>query len=154
MVHAGAAIIVAQYTQNPILAFLYGLLSHILLDMVPHGDSRLYQKYKNKEYSLQKAAAKTILDSIGTIILTVLFFNLNLPAPNLILSLAIVGAILPDVLIGFYELMSPNTPKWLKIIHKWHFKNHDLIAKKYDLSWKHGLFLQVIVFLILISKIF
>ncbi|MFA5133242.1 MAG: hypothetical protein WC459_00315 [Patescibacteria group bacterium] len=154
LVHASAGAIVAQYTGNPIIALLYGVLSHIVLDMIPHGDSKLYVKYKNKELSLKKAAAKTILDSIAAIILTVVFFNLPLPASNLVLSMAIIGSILPDVLIGLFELFDPNAPKWLKIIHKWHFKNHDLIAKKYDLSIKNGLLLQIIVFLVLIRTIF
>jgi hypothetical protein len=152
-VHAAAGAIVAQYTGNPVLAFLFGILSHILLDMIPHGDSAMYVKYKNKELSARKAAAKTILDAILAIVLAVIFFNLPLPSSNLVLSMAIIGAIIPDVFIGFYELSLPRTPKFLKIIHKWHFKNHDLIAKKFDLSVKQGLLFQIIIFLLLMRKI-
>jgi len=152
-VHAAAGAIVAQYTGNPILGFFYGLLSHIILDMIPHGDSAMYIKYKNKEISTRKAAAKAILDAIGAIILAVIFFNLSLPSSDLVLSMAIVGAVVPDVFIGFYELSYPRVPKFLKIIHKWHFKNHDLIAKKFDLSVKQGLLFQIILFLLLLRKI-
>jgi len=154
LVHAAAGTLVAQYTGNPFLAFLYGVISHIILDMVPHGDSKLYQKYKNKELSIKKAAAKTILDSISAIILTVVVFNLPLPSSNLVMSMAIIGSVIPDILIGFFELMSPNPPKFLKVVHKWHFHFHDMIAKKYDLSIKHGLLLQVLVFLLLMKRIF
>lgn len=152
-VHAAAGAIVAQYTGNPILGFFYGLLSHIILDMVPHGDSAMYIKYKNKELSIRRAAAKTIIDAIGAIILAVVFFNLSLPSSNLVLSMAVIGAVIPDVFIGFYELSLPQTPKFLAIIHKWHFKNHDLIAKKFDLSVKQGLLFQIIIFLLLMRKI-
>ncbi len=143
----------AQYTGNPILGFFYGLLSHILLDMIPHGDSLMYVKYKNKELSVKKAAAKAILDAVLAIVLVVIFFNLSLPGSHLVLSMAIVGAVIPDVFIGFYELLFPRVPKFLKIIHKWHFKNHDLIAKKFDLSVKQGLLFQIIIFLLLMRKI-
>lgn len=153
LVHTTAGAIVAQYTGNPILGFFYGLLSHILLDMVPHGDSLMYKKYKNKELSAKKAAARTILDSIASIILVVVFFNISLPSSGWVLSMAIIGAVIPDVLIGLYELWDPHEPKILRIIHKWHFKNHDLIAKKIDFSLKHGLLLQVIIFLLLMRKI-
>lgn len=152
-VHAAAGAIVAQYTKNPILGFFCGFLSHILLDMIPHGDSALYVKYKNKELSVKKAAAKAILDAVLAIILVVIFFNLSLPGSNMVLSMAIVGAVIPDVFIGIYEVLFPRVPKFLKIIHKWHFKNHDLIAKKFDLSVKQGLLFQIIIFLLLMRKI-
>lgn len=152
-VHAAAGAIVAQYTKNPILGFFYGLLSHIILDMIPHGDSAMYVKYKNKELSARKAAAKTIIDAILALILSVIFFNLPLASSNLVLSMAIIGAVIPDVFIGLFELSQPRTPKWLKVIHKWHFKNHDLISKKFDLSVKQGLLFQVLFFLLLMRKI-
>lgn len=153
LVHTTAGVIVAQYTRNPLLGFLYGFLSHLILDMIPHGDSLMYKRYKNKELSVKKAAAKTVLDAIASIILAVIFFNINLPSSDWVLSMAIIGAVIPDVLIGLYELWEPRAPKILKTIHKWHFKNHDLIAKKFDLSLKHGLLLQVIIFLLLMRRI-
>ncbi len=152
-VHVAAGAIVAQYTGNPFLAFFFGILSHIILDLIPHGDSAMYIKYKNKELSAKKAEAKTILDAILAIVLAVLFFNLSLPSSNLVLSMAIVGAVIPDVFIGLYELLLARAPKFLKVIHIWHFKNHDVIAKKFDLSVKQGLLLQIIIFLLLMQKI-
>ncbi len=152
-VHVAASAIVAQYTGNPFIGFFYGLLSHIILDMVPHGDSAMYKKYKNKELSAKKAAAKTVLDAVIAIILAVVFFNLPLPSSNLVLSMAIVGAVIPDIFIGLYELSLPRAPKFLKIVHGWHFKNHDLVAKKFDFSLKHGLLLQIIILLLLMRKI-
>lgn len=154
LVHTTAGVIVAQYTRNPFLGFLYGFISHVILDLIPHGDSMMYKKYKNKEISVKKAAAKTVLDAVVSIVLVVIFFNINLPSSDWVLSLAIVGAVIPDILIGFHELLDPRAPKWLKIVHKWHFKNHDLIAKKFDFTLKHGLLFQTIVFLLLIQKIF
>ena len=154
VVHATAGALVGQATGNPWLAFVYGILSHIILDMIPHGDSNLYKRYKNKEFSVKKAMANTILDSIAAIVFVIVVFNLGIYQTKLVTSMAILGAIIPDVMIGLYELFSPNPPKILKTIHKWHFINHDLIAKRRDFKWKSGKLLQLVVFLILLAKIF
>lgn len=153
LVHAAAGALIGQYANNPAIAFFYGILSHIILDAVPHGDSGLYKKYKNKEVSARKAMAGSIIDSICAIIFVLIFFNLDIAPSRLITSLAIVGSIIPDILIGFYELLEPKAPKVLRIIHRWHFKNHDFIAKKYDLSLKRGRMLQVIIFFILMRML-
>lgn len=148
LVHAGAGVLVGQATGNPILAFICGLISHIILDVIPHGDSHMYKRYKNKELSMKKAMAGTMLDAIATVIFVILIFNLGIYHTKLVTSMALIGAIIPDVLIGIYELSLPNAPKFLRVIHKWHFKNHDLIAEQYDLSFKNGLLLQVVFLLI------
>lgn len=153
VVHAAAGALVGQTTGNPWLGFVFGILSHIILDIIPHGDSHLYQKYKNKELSVKKAMAGTVLDSIAAIVFVVLIFNFGIYSAKLVTSMAILGAIIPDVMIGLYELFSPKTPKILKTIHKWHFKNHDLIAARRDFKWKHGQMLQIIIFLILLRNL-
>ncbi len=153
IVHAGAGAIVGQATGNPWLAFLFGILSHIVLDVIPHGDSNLYKKYKNKELSTKKAMAGMALDSIASIVFVLLVFNLGIYNSKLVTSMAILGAIIPDVMIGLYELSYPKTPKIIKTIHKWHFKNHDLIASKYDLSWKNGKIFQIIILFVILKML-
>ena len=103
------------------------------------------------EVSAKKAIAGSIIDSICTIIFVLVFFNLDLNTSNLISSMAIAGAIVPDILIGFHEIAYPNPPKILRLIHRWHFKNHDLIAAKFDFSLKKGRMMQVVLFLILMK---
>jgi len=151
LVHAATGALIGQYTQNPFLAFFYGLLSHIILDAIPHGDSEIYQKYKNKEISSKKAMAITIIDAVLAIVFVLIFFALDINPSNLTSSMAIIGAIIPDIFIGFYELTCPRPPKILQVIHRWHFKNHDFVAKKHDFTFKKGLAVQTIVFLILIK---
>jgi len=151
LVHASAGALIGQYTGNPYLAFFSGVMSHIILDIIPHGDSQLYKKYKSGELSTKKAMALTILDSIATIVFVLIFFSLEIHKSTIVTAMAIIGSVIPDVLMGFYELLSPKAPKWLETAHKWHFINHDYFAIKHDLSFKKGLLLQLIVFLVLIK---
>ena len=153
LIHATTGALIGQYTGSPVLAFFYGLLSHIILDAIPHGDSKVYQKYKNKEITFKKAMAISIIDSICAIVFVLAFFAMDINPSNLASSMAIIGAIIPDIFIGFYELTCPHPPKILQVIHKWHFKNHDLVAKKYDFTFKKGLAFQTIIFLILVKLI-
>ncbi|MFC1612259.1 hypothetical protein ACFL29_00190 [Patescibacteria group bacterium] len=151
LVHVSAGALVGQMTGSPILAFIYGILSHILLDLIPHGDNQLYQRYKRKEVSTKKVMAMTVLDSIACIVFVLIFLNLGLYDSKLVITMAMLGSVIPDIFIGFYELSLPNPPKILKIIHKWHFKNHDFFSDKRDLSFKNGLLLQLIIFLVLLK---
>lgn len=151
LIHTATAMVIGQYTGNPILAFIGGIISHIFLDLIPHGDNNAYQRYKRKELSAKKAMAMMVLDAIASIIFVLIFFNLDISRSNFVTSAAILGGILPDILIGFHELLEPRIPKWLKVIHKWHFLNHDLIAQKYDISRKNGIIMQILFFFILLK---
>jgi len=151
LVHASAGALVGQYTGNPYLGFIYGFISHVILDVIPHGDSQLYKKYKSGELSAKKAMALTVIDSVTTVVFVLVFFSLGIHKSTLVTAMAIIGSVIPDIFIGFYELLSPKAPKWLQVIHKWHFKNHDYFAIKHDLSFRNGLILQLIIFLVLIK---
>jgi len=74
---------------------------------------------------MKKAMAGMMLDAIASIVFVLIFFSLDIHKSTLVTSMAIFGAIIPDVMIGLYELLTPKVPKVLKTIHRWHFKNHE-----------------------------
>jgi hypothetical protein len=39
--HATLGAVIGRATGNPVLAFIFGFISHFLIDMVPHGDTGL-----------------------------------------------------------------------------------------------------------------
>lgn len=131
-VHATAGLIIGQQLNNPILGFFTGVLSHYILDFIPHGDS------KNGDQPLKKIIYLFFLDS--AIILGILswlywqnYFSITWP-----IFLAIAGTILPDVLWGVTKLI--NIP-WLKPINRFHHFVHHLLP---DISPSAGILLQIV----------
>ena len=80
----GAA--VGMLTGNPVRAFMYGLLSHVLLDAIPHHDHR---KVRN-----------CILDiAVGTVLFALVFFYWR---HNQAMLWGAVGGVIPDLEIPLY----------------------------------------------------
>jgi len=44
-VHAAAATVIGKNISSPIIAFLLGLLSHLILDLILHGDSKMGKRF-------------------------------------------------------------------------------------------------------------
>jgi len=143
-VHSTVAIAITQSITNPIGAFFVGLLSHYILDFIPHGD----EKFKNFKVSQMGKAA--IIDHFGVLIILISLFLLK---PNFIFSFniicALVGAMLPDWLVAIYELSAKSENCIIKKIHhfitplqSFHIYIHRLI--KYNISFSSGIILQII----------
>ncbi len=128
----GAAIGVKA--SNPWTAFCFGLLSHYLIDFLPHWDYL-------KEIRINKLEdfLKIFLDFIiGTIM--VLFLVWNLPN-KLIIAIAVVSALLPDFLEFIYKNFKV---KQLQFLSDFHHKIH---------FWKHLSFAQGIPAILTVSTI-
>lgn len=135
--HTAAAIFIATKTQNPILGFILGLISHFILDIVPHGEGGLFtanQSHKQKLFSLAKLAAVDFLLSIILLISTLYFLK---PDNNFIFIATVSGAILPDFLWGSIKLFKLKFLNWFLVLHH---RLHDLLDIVYDI--KYGLLVQ------------
>ncbi|KKR03565.1 MAG: hypothetical protein UT32_C0048G0001 [Parcubacteria group bacterium GW2011_GWC2_39_14] len=149
--HAAIGAAIGQATGNPILAALGGLASHFLLDAVPHGDLQLYKSYKSGQ-KVRRAIAKVTVDSIVTIIFVILLFNFrDFMHPGNV-SLGIAFSVLPDALIGLYEIHKTRFLTWF---NQFHFFFHNYFVKKVgDVSYKYGMVLQIIILIMLQTKVF
>ena len=47
-VHAATGILIGKYTGNIYLAFIAGFLSHLILDIIPHGDQLILNSEPEK----------------------------------------------------------------------------------------------------------
>lgn len=148
--HAVAGAIIGRASPNPIIAFLGGFISHFLMDMVPHGDSNLYDNYQNKQH-VKRALAYVTIDAIATAYLIIGIRETHRFDDGLNVSAGIFGGLLPDLLIGFYNILKP---KWLLWFHNLHFFFHNyVVSRKRDVSFAAGLSLQIIILLILNTRI-
>lgn len=150
-VHATAATLIGKFIPHPALAFLAGLASHFLLDIPPHGDTRLGQKFfgiqlKNPQHKedIRPLALLGTLDAFCLSMLVLyLFRNFDFVNSDSV-AWAIVGSILPDVNMVVYRL---TKFKVLAPLEKLHQKNHYLLLNRigHDLPFAYGLLMQIVV---------
>mgnify|MGYP006054830527 FL=1 len=147
MVAASLGVILAP--SHPWLAFVLGLASHLMIDIIPHGDSALYKAYKQGE-RVNQAHAYTGIDAACAVIETA--WSLNQPlvdGARTVVFWAMVGGVLPDILVGIREYLNVLA---LERFRKIHFFFHDLLIKRYgDVPFLMGLGIEATVIVALVA---
>lgn len=140
-VHAAASLMVARSSANPAITFCVSLLSHFVLDAIPHGDEYLAPPHFTRARTLRRLTAAAAIDATLLVGFVAIYLwrtpNLNLG--NVYASLA--GSLLPDLVLAI-AIISQVT--WLEPYLKFHHRIHNLLKHKMD--WAHGMFIQVMVF--------
>jgi hypothetical protein len=104
-------------------AFLFGLFSHHLLDLIPHTDASYFWSKKQRNMGIMPQSAKIIilidiLLSLGFLIWAGLLLKIRL----VLLFWASLGAVLPDFIITGFPFFIPKMRNWRLIDQyvKWH----------------------------------
>jgi len=135
--HTAVGIFIGKYASNPFLAFLFGFLSHFILDAIPHIDEGIFiQKY------LYYAA---FIDIFLSIIFIFCFFRFTRSTHSLKIGWAILGSALPDILTFFYYGLN------LKFL-KGFYNLHQIIHCPEKIN--NPIFLAVIQIIFLVCLIF
>jgi len=151
-VHASAGIIIGQQTGNIWLAFFAGILSHIILDIIPHGDQVLLSS--DKEFNADEVKYVSKLASLDILVMMSLLSALYLSGQIESVSewpvlFAVWGAILPDFISGFYILYSISWLRWQFI-----FQNRlHYLLKGFTINFKQGMVIQAITLMIFLALI-
>lgn len=144
-VHATAGLLIGNQLNNPFLAFILAFVSHFFLDMIPHGDSDLFDECKNEK--LKKIKKITGVISFDLLVLTSVFtstYLYNLFSPTFSIAAAVAGSVLPDILVGCHEIY----PKLFRRFYQFHFWAHDMFD--YRFSYAKGIAFQIVILAILI----
>lgn len=145
------ALIGENLAGHPAIAFLLGMVSHFLSDIIPHGDTHLYKGYVAGT-KVKRAIAYVVIDAIATVFFILFIFNTGLVTDKFAVSMGIVGGVLPDLLVAVVEVFKV---RWLMWFHRLHFFFHNLIcSRKGDMSFPSGFAMQVVFLVALFSKIF
>jgi hypothetical protein len=165
--HALLGIVISQHVDNVPAAFGLGVISHYLLDMIPHGDEKIGQWMKKRPLRGFLIALVAEVTLISVFIITV-YIKKALPRPGVVMA-GLLGGTLPDLIWYSYDFyrgfILKHFPKSKKIIqdvfrlesffehhnqiHKWF---HDFIKTKINLV--AGVFIQaVIVFGLLLLSV-
>ena len=140
-IHTAAGLALARLIPNPIVAFIAGLLSHFVLDFIPHGDEFLVDASFTRRRIRRRLLGAAILDGIILLCFLLLYIWItpNLYMPTVLASVA--GCLLPDMLQGIYLV---TEAKWLKPFSKIHDHLHNLPG--HHLEWQKGVIVQALSF--------
>jgi len=148
--HTAAAILIATKIQNPYLGFLLGLLSHFILDMIPHGrESELFDKRADHRQRLIRLAQLGIIDVFFAGCLLVSSLHFLKPVDNIVFFSTVFGAMLPDFLFYITDFLQIKFLFWFS---KFHHYIHDFLHIKY--AMKYGFLLQAIFVVLCLYLVF
>ncbi len=144
------ALIAQQMPEHPYIAFTLGIASHFISDIIPHGDTNLYKLYISGR-KVKRSIAYSIIDGVLAIFFVIFMLNTVSTGAKLALSLGMIGGVLPDLVVGVYEVFKF---RWLEKLHRLHFFFHNMISHKHDMSFAAGFSMQVVFLAGLLSVIF
>lgn len=138
--HTAVAIWISTRIADPVLAFILAIVSHFVLDIIPHGDEQLDEHIEDKKkkfFYLMKVASV----DVALAVLLIYFFVNHGPTVNFyVLYSAIFGAWLPDIAWISIEYFKLNKFYWYIIYHE---KVHNLINWQYSIIY--GVPFQIVV---------
>lgn len=144
--HSSVAIFLGLQVGNPVLAFVLGMVSHFVFDIIPHGDRGMVKTRINPERRLPEVAdvyekRKFLLIAAVDNVLAVgmlLWLSRMLPIASAPVLFAVVGAALPDALQGVTAF---TRFRFLDAYTRMHHRIHFLLPR--DISLAQGLVLQM-----------
>lgn len=145
--HTAAALWLSTKTVNPYLAFVLGILSHFIADIIPHGDEKIgyhiEDKIKRRNYILKIGFIDI---SLATALMVFTWSQSD--KWSMISFWAVAGAWLPD---GIWLLASIWENKFIKFLADFHHATHHFLGK--EIGIKSGMLIQfafIVFFLLLL----
>lgn len=120
--------VIGKATGNPLLGFVFAFIAHLLVDMIPHGDTGLSDNFRIHKKNQKLAVAYVAVDAIVALIFVLLLANNYRGTDDFqALTWGIVGGVMPDFLVGVYEVTKSPLLRWF---YKVHFFFHDFFVKR------------------------
>jgi hypothetical protein len=149
--HAAMGAVIGEAVGNPLLGFIIAIAVHFLVDIIPHGDNFISNNYRVLKRRRKQAVAYVSLDAIAAILFVLFIVNVRDVALIRPISIGIIGSILPDLLVGLYDI---TKSKYLRWIYKIHFVFHDFLIKRHgDIPLKFSLVAQAILIAVLQTRL-
>ena len=147
--HATVGTLIGYSIGNPVAGFILGIISHYVLDLIPHGDYKINVDFRKTKKKIKRAVAYGTVDAVLAILLILWIVNWKDFANMSAISWAIAGAVLPDLMVGLYDF---TKSKYLKPLNQLHFLFHDhFIKKRGDIPLRYSLAMQAILIVVLIQ---
>lgn len=149
--HATLGAVIGRATGNPLLAFVFGFISHFLIDMIPHGDTGTSDNFRIYKRRRKRAVAYVMVDAVVALFFVLVLSNTKDIDSMRTFSWGIAGGVLPDFLVGLYELTKSPFLRWT---YRLHFFFHDFFVKRRgDVPLFYSLMAQVVLIAYLQTKL-
>lgn len=159
VVHASVGAFVGNAVGNPAVAFSLNFGLHFLMDMIPHGDQVMYEQYKQGKNTHQ-AMVHTVLDAAATLAVLAIIFSLGDMIHGVGAAAGVIGGLLPDLIVGLYELVNPKGKRWsgnqLTRFNNLHMRNHVFLIKRLfhkDMPLGYGYAMQLVAIVVMLKLI-
>ena len=127
VVHGLSGVLIGSQTKNPVIAFILGVVSHFILDAIPHDSLEIHNWQDNgrgekmKKFVLEASLDLFLFLSIILILIYTDKLKINMPVVA-----GVTGTLLPDYVWAVAEL----------------FKIKNTVTDKYKQfhNWVHGIF--------------
>lgn len=147
--HTSVAIWISTKINDPILAFILGVVSHFILDIIPHGDENFASHISTRRQIVIFYVKLAFIDLVLASGL-LYFFVIHGPEVNYyVLTAAVLGAWLPDFLWMLIDYFNFSKFHWYVIYHE---RIHNLIGWKYSIIY--GLPFQIVFTLSMLKMSF
>jgi len=134
--------LIGQNVPTPGLAFAVGVASHFILDLIPHGDSKLYHGYKSGE-SVRKSVTYVVIDSLFSIAIFIYLLEVAPYASRGTLIAGVVGGVAPDALVALGEGVRT------RLLHRFqhlHIRIHDAVVNRVgNIPLRVGVLMQIVL---------
>lgn len=141
--HAAIGAAIGTFIGNPFLGFTLGATSHFLVDMIPHGDNNLSDRFRVEKKKRLAVAYVTTDAACAILLLMLLVGGRPQEAQDMPFAAAVIGSILPDLLIGISDLAKNN--KYAQAYYRFHFFFHDFFSRRYgDARLSHAIAAQAL----------
>lgn len=149
--HAVLGAVIGQATGSPFWAFFGGFASHLLIDMIPHGDSGLSDNFRIHKQKQGRAVAYVAVDAIFSILFVLFLANTRDIESLRTFTWGIIGGVLPDLMVGVYVITKTPLLKWFNWVH---FFFHDFFLKRRgDVPLYYALLAQIVLIAYLQTKL-
>ncbi|MBI4435568.1 hypothetical protein HY630_02760 [Candidatus Uhrbacteria bacterium] len=119
--------------------------------MIPHGDTGIADNYRVHKRRRKQAIAYVMVDAIIAIIFVLLLANTRDIESLRAYSWGIVGGVLPDLLVGIYEVTKTRLLRWFNRLH---FYFHDyFVRRRGDVPLYYAIMAQIVLIAYLQTKL-
>ncbi|PIR94287.1 hypothetical protein COT97_02250 [Candidatus Falkowbacteria bacterium CG10_big_fil_rev_8_21_14_0_10_39_11] len=143
-VHGAAGAFIGERINSIPLTFIISFITHFLFDIIPHGDHDNVIAFKTEKKIKQVVGLIAVDAVLGLMFLSLYFSQVKNTGANIYPIIAgIFGGVLPDLLVGLYQM----NKKYFFRFNFIHMRIHELI--KFRIPLKVAFVLQILFIIII-----